>query len=339
MADESSYAARVFPSRPPSSSLMPPRDVLRQGLGEIAQAALRMPGAMLRDWWKWRTAQLTPEAVQESAQSGGPMGTGALGGVLRAPLLGTKVKYLHPKTGEEPTRVFHGTTQTFEKFDPGKADPHGLYGPGFYFTENPTVSGGTGASRRDLGYARPSITLESERVASEEMIKTLRHQADLIRNDPAGAVARYRDPAQRLRDIEGSIQQAERNLTRLDTVAPQVRPAHLDIRNPFDIESRMAPDEVRRLLTEAGHPMAQTPQNLEGYVKSNLTGEGLYGSLLAHLGSKDAVNTFLQRAGYDGITHRGGRISGGDPHQVWIAFRPEQVVSPFEYAATHTLTP
>jgi hypothetical protein len=280
MADESSYAARVFPPRPPSSSLMPPRDVLRQGLGEMAQAALRMPGAMLRDWWKWRTAQLTPEAVQESALAGGPIGTGALGGVLRAPLLATKAKYLHRKTGEEPTRVYHGTKHGFGELDVTKSDPHALYGPGLYFTDNPKVA---------TGYAGHPL-----QVNYDEWVK-------------AGLEA--------------------------ETPRPNVRPAHLDIRNPFDIDSRVAPSEVRRLLTEAGHPIAQTPQNLEGYVKSNLTGEGVYGSLLAHLGSKDAVNTFLQRAGYDGITHRGGRISGGDPHQVWIAFSPEQVISPFEYAA------
>jgi hypothetical protein len=97
MADEDrgdSYARSVFSPQVP----------VRQGLGEMAQAALRMPGAMLRDWWKWRTAQLTPEATQESILSGGgPMSAGGLG-----PIAGWVKGYgFHRRTGV-PDRIEAG---------------------------------------------------------------------------------------------------------------------------------------------------------------------------------------------------------------------------------------
>jgi hypothetical protein len=233
-------------------------------------------------------------------------------GALRAPLLQTKAKYLHPKTGEEPTRVYHGTSQTFREFDPVKADPYGLYGPGFYHTENPKVAAGYALEQHPIGLT-PRIERATAEEAQDYFARVWGRPGEVVEESPGlFALKPYK-------------------------VSANIRPAHLDIRNPFDIERRMEPDEVRRLLTEAGHPMAQTPKNLEGYVKSNLTGEGVYGSLLAHLGSKDAVNAFLQRAGYDGITHAGGKISGGEPHRVWIAFSPEQVISPFEYARSGQL--
>jgi hypothetical protein len=65
-------------------SVFTPQGPVRQGLGEMAQAALRMPEAMLRDWWKWRMAQTTPEAEQASFLSGGgPVSTGAMAGIMR----------------------------------------------------------------------------------------------------------------------------------------------------------------------------------------------------------------------------------------------------------------
>jgi len=38
-------------------------------------------------------------------------------------------------------------------------------------------------------------------------------------------------------------------------------------------------------------------------------------------------NVLLSAAGYDGITHIGGGVTGGRPHRVWIAFRPNQIKS------------
>lgn len=49
------------------------------------------------------------------------------------------------------------------------------------------------------------------------------------------------------------------------------------------------------------------------------------------IGGEDAhrwmIPEVLEEAGYDGITHIGGAITGGEPHRVVIAFHPEQVKS------------
>ncbi len=44
-----------------------------------------------------------------------------------------------------PLRMYHGTRDTFDTFDISKANPDGLYGPGFYFTADAEVSSGNGS--------------------------------------------------------------------------------------------------------------------------------------------------------------------------------------------------
>lgn len=39
-----------------------------------------------------------------------------------------------------PSIAYHGTSVPFDNFDPAIANPNALYGPGHYFTENPTVA-------------------------------------------------------------------------------------------------------------------------------------------------------------------------------------------------------
>lgn len=48
--------------------------------------------------------------------------------------------------GELLKRGYHGTAEAFEDADPGKFDPDGLYGPGFYVTELPDVAAEYGAA-------------------------------------------------------------------------------------------------------------------------------------------------------------------------------------------------
>src|SRR5690606_22180219 len=62
-----------------------------------------------------------------------------------------------------------------------------------------------------------------------------------------------------------------------------------------------------------------------------LTGEGVY-QILSQSGdrvTKAEVNEVLREAGYDGITHIGGRIIGNREHRVWIAFSRDQIRSAF----------
>lgn len=76
---------------------------------------------------------------------------------------------------------------------------------------------------------------------------------------------------------------------------PNVKIAHLRLRKPFDVD-----------------------------VGDNAA---YYDDLTRRLGSKAAASKELQRQGYDGIKHTGGDVVGDGSvrHQVWVAFKPDQV--------------
>jgi len=182
--------------------------------------------------------------------------------------------------GGKPTRVYHGTPKTFEQFATEHADPNGLYGPGFYFTENPQIAS---------GYA------------------------------------------------------AQKGVPRSRSASPNVRPAYLDIIKPFDADAQVNPKELAAKLAQlaetlprGGHEgagMAGLAQDIakmagEWGVKPTWSGAEFY-RLAAHALGKEGATDMLKRLGYDGITHVGGKISGGEPHRVWIAFDPKQIVSAF----------
>lgn len=208
-------------------------------------------------------------------------------------------------TGQDgqPLTVYHGTGQVFDFFDLSKADGEALYGPGFYHTENPEIA---------TGYALgPSPN-------------------------------------------RGEINNAGANL----------RPAKLNIQNPFDINKSYSPTELRELVDklESALPgydwgnvktsFTQTPyyerpgdeiysvlENVETLSPTHgVTGEeyhqynpDMYGKL--NISGKVGANIMLQTVGYDGIKYIGGARTGNDPHQVWVAFKPEQVFSPWEVDA------
>jgi hypothetical protein len=60
----------------------------------------------------------------------------------------------NPKPSET---VYHGSQRVFEKFDAGRSNPDALYGPGAYFTEDPTVASGYARTRR-AEEAVPNVT-------------------------------------------------------------------------------------------------------------------------------------------------------------------------------------
>jgi len=39
----------------------------------------------------------------------------------------------------------------------------------------------------------------------------------------------------------------------------------------------------------------------------------------------EQINEIIREQGYDGLTHIGGKVTGGDAHRVWIAFEPNQI--------------
>lgn len=292
----------------PSLRLDPQRPWAEQGwlpaLREILSTSLPAP---LEDTYARPVEEAYASGIERMGTAGPPVGLldylaglgnvagQALGmrGGLDKPPL-TKVM-----TGGKPTRVYHGTPKVFETMDPTKSVAEPLYGPGLYFTENPQVAS---------GYAK--------KLAAGER-------------------------------------------------APNVRPAYLDITNPFDMDANVTPAIIQNLVrgieaaalkhkwwspnTPLAHIKAWAEKVGESLVPvlpvsgmplhSKLTNAAVYNRLARKLGSdpeypaKDWVNQALRAAGYDGITHIGGKISGGEAHRVWIAFDPKQVHNPFEFDA------
>lgn len=183
------------------------------------------------------------------------------------PLAGTKVV----DEAGQPKRVYHGTSAAYKDFDPQKLDDSALFGPGYYWTEDPMAAGGDGAGR--MGYTGK------------------------------GAGAR-----------------------------PNVRPARLAIKKPFDIDAALPDDDsVRRLMEAAGLPQHYVFGDRSRPIPPSayLSAESLYEELTRVLGGKAPANRFLREHGYDGITHIGGARTGNKPHRVWIAFDREQIRSPW----------
>src|SRR5690606_22261863 len=139
-----------------------------------------------------------------------------------------------------------------------------------------------------------------------------------------------------------------RQLLEQPTPAPNVRPARLAIRNPFDIDAPLTFDENGRVsgdtarlleLARQEHPGFRCDSvvyQLERVAAYAAATDGSLSHAMQNVRSasgapygKARLSRLLQRAGYGGITHIGGRISGTREHRVWIAFRRDQIRSAF----------
>lgn len=260
---------------------------------------------------------------------------GAVGDISRVDgsLAGTRVV----DEAGQPRRVFHGTSAAFREFDPAKMDDNALFGPGYYWTEAPNTAGGDGAGA--LGYADKLSNVGAARRQAERLREQLR--------DPGLT------PAQRT-SVEGSLRGVQDLIARADEAAPNVRPARLRIRNPFEADREYSPDEmrpiIRAVLVKAGQSSddAAVDASLREVLARNTaqkfvergeasgvagtsSGENLYRSLAARVapGQLGVLNAGLREAGFDGITHIGGRNTGSPPHRVWVAFDRQQIRSPW----------
>lgn len=111
---------------------------------------------------------------------------------------------------------------------------------------------------------------------------------------------------------------------------PNIRVAFFNIKKPFEIEKLYTKEEVSEIFSGLSKHLGKEIFDIE----KDMTGDDLY-TMLRNRSDLVEVNKFLQEIGFDGITHLGGQISGGQPHRVWIAFEPEQVVPVFENYFKH----
>ena len=218
-----------------------------------------------------------------------------------------------------PSRpLYHGTQSSFEEFDPNLAGQDELYGPGFYFTENPSVAAGYAKSDRI-----DSLSRKREELANE--LREVRTTIERMRGAGDGAF-----PPDQIASFERWEQSNIRDIADLDRAMadapekPQVRVARLAIQNAFDAENQGDADVVARALGVSLLPIDQ--ELPDEYV----LGDGYMRLLEACrragvLQTKAELRQRLESLGYDGITHEGGKLTGGDSHRVWIAFRPDQI--------------
>lgn len=198
--------------------------------------------------------------------------------------------------------VFHGTPQVFGEFDIGKAQP-GLYGKGIYFTENPAITEGYAGKSVARWHPDFQRTLDNLRADAKRLGDAM----------PAGN-------RQLLNDLEASAA----------PVAPNVRPVFLNVKKPFDVEAAIEPAQLKKIAAVLddlipGTKLAKEFSSITDYV----SGSRLY-DILREKFQPDMVTAILKKAGYDSITHIGGKVSGGKPHRVWIVFDPKQAISAFE---------
>lgn len=151
-------------------------------------------------------------------------------------------------------------------------------------------------------------------------------------------------------------------------ITPNVRPAWLDIKNPFDADKAWSEVEATSLIDkletsypeydwESAREALTSHPDFDAYGDVPMTaenGESLYNTISSVPAKaqpqgphpdwsyidtsspltfgKANTNKALEALGYDGITHIGGGIVGDHPHRVWIAFSPSQVHAPWQAA-------
>lgn len=104
--------------------------------------------------------------------------------------------------------------------------------------------------------------------------------------------------------------------------APQVYESYLNITNPIDMDAQADPTAWRNALPEADFPESGTNEQfyraMEDYFED---------MEYARWEASEIAMGVIEDMGYDGITHiGGGRVNAdGERHQVYIAFRPEQI--------------
>lgn len=207
-----------------------------------------------------------------------------------------------------PLRTYHGTPHVYDRFDPAKADPNGLFGPGYYTTQGPEL-----ASEYAVDMARP---MESK---AEEIRNLMQQQHDGIARSEARIAAGEPSPFEHYSwqdNIDGrrrALAKFEEELAQL-TPRQNVRMQHLDIRNPLNVEA-LSHDEKRRIADWMGRAR-------QSDVTSRLKGVG------------PDMPRMLSELGYDGLTHLPGTGSGAigsvdEAERVWIALHPEQVYAPW----------
>lgn len=232
----------------------------------------------------------------------------------------------------ESRRFYHGTAGAFERPDPGKFDPNGLFGPGYYLTSDPRVA----SSYADAAQGPTKERLERLQRDRDELVPYI----ESYRSGPLRRAFGPADADRRLAEVIDEIRAIDREMAELVPSGPNVRaidvPSGLRLLDP---EAVMKPAEVRRIARRLAQAtgsryfadLSQTSNADMGYLSRSYSGMMTEWRNTEPGASWARGNQALAAAGYDGLQHTGGKRvpmmdDAGKPieHDVTIIF-PESL--------------
>lgn len=233
----------------------------------------------------------------------------------------------------ESRRFYHGTASAFGMPDGSKFDPDGLYGPGYYLTDDPRVASSYAEAR---GPAAAQIKNTRERIAKLE------------RESRMEAMEPWWD------DIDSMLAKERTELARLENLTQGQNVRAVDVPSDIrllDAEVPTPPEDVDRVVSTLrnyyGDDVARRFQSSvtldDNGLPTTPTGQRIFDNLRIVLGEPvrignrlhtpdrkvvaTTVNQLLSEAGFDGISHVGGqnaplRDADGNPimHGVNVIF-------------------
>ena len=235
-------------------------------------------------------------------------------------------------------RMYHGSPSTFQAFDVGRANDQALYGPGIYFTADPSIASGYSLAKPRSGYIQPVpdniLQAFREQYNDVPLVMNVKQigQERFLSIDTAG----WKEKAQAIGFEPVLLQGHRQELYRLPKwsleAAPNIRPVTIRLNKVLDIDAPADKELLEGVQADLASYIDDPPywlgsvsdeswDLLEGKI-SNPTNKQVY-KMIVQLSEPDfpkrAASDLLSAYGYDGITHIGGGITGSPAHRVVIA--------------------
>lgn len=252
------------------------------------------------------TAGFAPKAGEEADESA------QLRPKLNTPAIVNQFKDASPDVKNDdgtPKIFYHGSfnSEALVKsggFDLQKTSPGGLFGSGFYFTDDPNAAGGP--------YLKNKLRM-------------------LLGMEPLGYALK-----------PTAVNPMFEDRVPISKGTPGVFPAALNIKNPLQADKPYPIEQVRQALEPLRPELRwyldrffsdDAPATVQGKEIYDALKDADYGRIHGP-GSLDVktlhtqIADWLQKAGFDGISYMGGlRRKGVGLHNVIVALKPEQVIS------------